>query len=106
MEGDFLERVTKDPLLNLNLVHPDSPTFKERLLAEPLLRSYYRPDLYRGLDHHITKKEVEAAITRCRQDLAGCVLWRTAYNEGVCGGRKSDEGEIGFLLCAVLFSRV
>lgn len=103
---EAVEEIIKDPRFNRDLTHPDTPSFRSRLLASPLLRGYYRPDLFHSYWYNRPGVEdVKKAIEECQAGLSPDVVWRTAHTEGVFYRFKTQE-VLADHLCIVLFSRL
>lgn len=98
-----LVALCKDPWNNPNHIHPETPELKSRILANPVLRRYYRPDLFsKGIVEEVTKDTLSQEYRRCVQDLDSDVLHRTAYHIGV-SWRGKHFMELVDHVCVALF---
>lgn len=103
---EAVAQVLKDPLFNPDLTYPESPCFTSRLLENPILQGYYRPDLFKAYRYkRPSTGEVAQAVQECKAGLSPDVLWRTAYGEGVFY-RFKEADVLADHLCIALFSRL
>lgn len=100
-----LLEMNADPYLNHELVHPDTPTFKRRILDHPILQAHYRPDLYpKSWNDRPSSEQVLAAVDECIKGLDTNVLMRTARTCGVYF--MIDTPLLKDRLCTALFSHL
>lgn len=91
---------------NMSLMHPDTPEFKARILAHPVLRRSYRPDLFdKKRTAQPALESTSHAVNECMDGLDAEVLSRTANVVGVRWEGKTTEG-LAHDLCVALFCRL
>lgn len=103
---EWVAEVLKDPRLNRELVHPDTPILKSRLLSNMTILGNYRPDLFHEYWYkRPSEEDIKSAIYECCKGLTHDVLWRTAFTEGVFYRNKNEE-TLADHICLVICSRL
>lgn len=87
-----VEEAMKDPLLNPFIPLPSCETLKQRLLADPILQGYFRPDIRKEYWHNRpSDEEVNRALRQAMDGLVSASIWRLARDEHIWwNGRAND----------------
>ena len=102
-----LEQVMADPLYNLALELPDATTLKERIMTDPILQGYYRPDIYQEYwNVMVPEDDVQKALAEAMKGLCSAAVWRAARSLGINWKNHTDDTLLAERVGLVLFSRM
>lgn len=103
---EYYDNIYKDPFINVDLIHPETPVLKHRLTSNSIIQGYYRPDLKKG-SKTPTKEEVMMEFEAIIQDFDKNVIWRTARTEKIFHTwRSKADLELVHDVCTALFTKM